>query len=273
MPTVFITGATRGIGRAACERMLGAGWTVYGSVRDPDASLPTGVTPVVLDVTDASTIARLDSVLPEQLDAVVNNAGIVVSGPVEGLAIDDLRNQFEVNVIGQVAVTQAVLPRLRRSRGRIVFISSVSGRVTTPLTGAYNASKYAIEAIGDAFRQELRPWGIKVSLIEPGPVDTDMWRGALDTADETEAAMSDEHRSLYAEHIAGLKKSIPTIQKQAVPAEKITAAIAKALLSSRPRARYVVGLDSKVQLGIKTVLPTPVTDAAFGKFLRQPGKA
>jgi NAD(P)-dependent dehydrogenase (short-subunit alcohol dehydrogenase family) len=272
LPTVFITGATRGIGRAACERMVGAGWKVYGSVRDPDASVPDGVTPIVLDVTKADTIERLDSVLPAELDAIVNNAGIVVSGPVEALAIEDLREQFEVNVIGQVAVTQAVLPRLRKSRGRIVFISSVSGRITTPMTGAYNASKYAIEAIGDALRQELRPWGIRVSLIEPGAVDTDMWRGALDTADETEAALSDEHRSLYSEHIAGLKKSIPTIQKQAAPVDKITAAIAKALLSSRPRARYVVGLDSKAQLGIVKGLPTPVADAVLGKILSQPGK-
>ena len=161
MPTVLITGATRGIGWAACERMVGAGWTVYGSARDPDANVPNGVTPVVLDVTKQSTIDALDAVLPARLDAVVNNAGIVVGGPVEGLAIDALRDQFEVNVFGQVAVTQAVLPRLRESRGRIVFISSVSGRITTPLTGAYNASKYALEAIGDALRQELRPWGIR----------------------------------------------------------------------------------------------------------------
>ena len=114
--------------------------------------------------------------------------------------------------------------------------------------------------------------GDQVSLIEPGAVDTDMWRGALDEADQTEAALSDEHRVLYAKHIAGLKKTIPTMQKQAAPVDKITAAIAKALLASRPRARYVVGLDSKIQLGIKSALPTSVTDAALGKVMKQPGK-
>lgn len=114
--------------------------------------------------------------LPDRLDAVVNNAGIVVDGPVEAVALEDLRRQLEVNVVGQAAVTQAVLPRIRASRGRIVFVSSLSGRIATPFMGAHSASKFAIEGLADALRIELRPWGIKVILVEPSSTDTDLWR-------------------------------------------------------------------------------------------------
>src|SRR6202000_426779 len=143
----------------------------------------------------------LGEALPERLDGIVNNAGIVVSGPLESLSADDLREQFEVNVVGAVALTNAVLPRLRTARGRIVFLSSLSGRVSTPMTGAYNASKFAIEAIADAWRLELRPWGIDVVLVEPAMTDTDLWRKAPETLEAEVAGLSDEHRQLYAGHL------------------------------------------------------------------------
>src|SRR4051812_28820003 len=187
MPTVLVTGASRGIGRATALRLAASGWDVRAGVRsETDGALLAaeagGITPVVLDVTDDDQVAALDAVLPERLDAVVNNAGVVIAAPVEGLALADLRHQLEVNVVGQVAVTQAVLPRLRASRGRVVFVSSVSGRVSAPFMGAYSASKYALEALADALRLELRPWGVAVSLIEPGAIDTDVWRNAQDQA-------------------------------------------------------------------------------------------
>jgi NAD(P)-dependent dehydrogenase (short-subunit alcohol dehydrogenase family) len=270
VPSVLITGASRGIGHAAALRMAAAGWDVYAGVRRAEDG-PAG-TPVVLDVTDASQVAALDEVLPDRLDAVVNNAGVVVSGPVEALDLDDLRHQLEVNVTGQLAVTQAVLPRLRRSRGRILFVSSVSGRVASPLTGAYNASKFAIEGLADAMRMELKPWGIAVVLIEPGSIDTDLWRNALDTADEAEAAMQPEHRELYAAHLAGMRKTIPRIQKQASPVEKAADAIEQALTADRPKARYLVGTDAKVQVAL-SALPTRVVDAVIGKATGQPRSA
>jgi NAD(P)-dependent dehydrogenase (short-subunit alcohol dehydrogenase family) len=270
VPSVLITGAGRGIGRAAVERMAAAGWDVYAGVRRAEDA-PTGarVSAVELDVTDSDQIAALDDVLPERLDAVVNNAGIVVSGPVEALAIDDLRRQLDVNVTAQVAVTQAVLPRLRASRGRVVFISSVSGRLSSPLTGAYNASKFALEGLADALRIELRPWGIAVVLVEPGSIDTDLWRLAHDTASEAEAAMSPEHRSLYSDHLAGMRKTITRIQKQASPVDKVTAAIERALTSDRPRARYLVGPDARVQVALGA-LPTRAADAAVAKATGMP---
>jgi NAD(P)-dependent dehydrogenase (short-subunit alcohol dehydrogenase family) len=266
MPSVLITGAGRGIGRAAALRMAAAGWDVVAGVRRAEDA-PDGdrITPVVLDVTDAGQVAALDDALPARLDAVVNNAGIVVAGPLESMSADDLRRQFDVNVTGQVAVTQAVLPRLRESGGRVLFVSSVSGRVAAPLMGPYVASKFAVEGLADALRLELRPWGIPVVLIEPGSIDTDIWRGAMDQAEETEAAMKPEHRELYAEHMAGMRKMIPRIQKQASPVDKVAAAIESALTADRPKARYVVGRDARAQLALNAALPTRVMDAAVAR--------
>jgi NAD(P)-dependent dehydrogenase (short-subunit alcohol dehydrogenase family) len=279
MPSVLITGAGRGIGRAAALRMAAAGWDVHAGVRNSTAgdelvaAGPSGrITPVTLDVTDAAQLAALPDALPQRLDAVVNNAGVVVGGPIEAVPVDELRRQFEINVVGPVAVTQAVLPKLRASRGRIAFVSSVGGRVATPFTGAYNASKYAIEALADAMRVELRAWGIQVSLIEPGAIETDMWTTALDVADSTEAAMAPEHRDLYAPHMVGIRKTIARTQKQTTPADKVAAAIERALTSTRPRARYVVGIDARVQLAVRGVLPTRAGDAAFGRLTGMPPK-
>jgi NAD(P)-dependent dehydrogenase (short-subunit alcohol dehydrogenase family) len=268
VPTVLVTGASRGIGAATVGRLARAGWEVLGTVRgeaDAEALRAGGVTPIVLDVTDADQVAALGDALPARLDAVVNNAGIAVGGPVEALDLDRLRAQFEVNVFGQVAVTQAVLPRLRESQGRIVFVSSISGRLSAPMLGAYNASKYALEALGDALRVELRPWNVAVSLVEPGSIDTDIWRRADTTIDETEAAMAPEHRELYSGHVARLRKVIPRIQRSAADADKVAAVIEKALTASRPRERYPVGVDAHVQLVAKRLLPTRAMDAALGK--------
>jgi NAD(P)-dependent dehydrogenase (short-subunit alcohol dehydrogenase family) len=276
---VLITGAGRGIGRGVALRMASRGWEVHAGVRrrQDGESLATEaaggtIVPVTLDITDQDAIAGLDSALPAQLDALVNNAGFVVDGPIEGLSLEALRHQFDVNVIGQVAVTQAVLPRLRQSRGRVVFMSSVSGRLATPWTGAYNASKFAIEALADSLRVELRPWGIKVVLVEPTSTDTDMWRDALDQLDRTEAALSPEHRTLYAKHLAGMRRTTKVIQKQAVPPEHVVDVVEKALTAARPRARYPVGVLSKVQLAAGAVTPTRVMDISLARLTGVPRK-
>jgi NAD(P)-dependent dehydrogenase (short-subunit alcohol dehydrogenase family) len=252
------------------------GWDVIAGVRnDADGAAVTALDPqrissVILDVTDAGHIAGLDTSLPERLDAVVNNAGIVVSGPIEAVTPDDWRKQLEINVIGQLAVTQAVLPRLRASRGRVVFISSVNGRLSMPLAGPYCASKFALEAAADALRMELRPWGIGVALVEPAQTDTDMWRTADDMVQQTEAALSPEHRALYAKHIAGFKKKIPLSQKLAVPADKVSAVVEQALTARRPRARYLVGAGNKLQVSLMTSLPTAVRDVVMRRVTGQP---
>ena len=276
MPSVLVTGAARGIGRSIVEHLAAGGWDVIAGVRkDQDAAAITKVDPqrissVILDVTDAAHIAALSESLPERLDAVVNNAGIAVSGAVETVSPDEWRKQLEVNVIGQLAVTQAVLPRLRRSKGRIVFISSLNGKVSFPLLGAYCASKFALEAAADALRIELRPWGIPVVLVEPAQTDTDVWRTADAVAQETEAALTPEHRALYARHIAGMKKFIPVSQRMAVSPEKVSAVVEEALTARRPRARYVVGIGPKVQVTLLTNLPTRARDRVLRMVSRQP---
>jgi NAD(P)-dependent dehydrogenase (short-subunit alcohol dehydrogenase family) len=263
MPTILITGAARGIGLAITERLVASGWDVIAGVRDErsaDGLKAPHVEPVILDITNPDHVADLDRVLPQRLDAVVNNAGIVVGGPVEALTPDQLRHQLDVNVIGQHAVTRAVLPRLRASQGRIVFVSSISGRVATPMTGAYNASKFALEGMADALRMELAPWKIRVILIEPGQTDTDIWRDAETTLESTVQDMTPEHSALYARQIAGYRKSIPLSQKVAVPADSVAASIETALRSKRPRARYVVGRANQVQAALVGAMPTSLSD-------------
>jgi NAD(P)-dependent dehydrogenase (short-subunit alcohol dehydrogenase family) len=276
MPSVLVTGASRGIGNAIVEHLAARDWEVVAAVRsqkDADAVTklnPQRISSVILDVTSADDIAALDRSLPDRLDAVVNNAGVAASGPLETLSSDEWRKQLEINVIGQLAVTQAVLPRLRETRGRIVFISSVNGRLSMPLLGAYSASKFALEAAADALRMELAPWRIRVVIVEPAQTDTDMWRTADKVAEDLEAALTSEHRALYARHIAGFKKLIPVSQKLAVPAEKVSAVVEEALTARRPRARYVVGIAPKTQVALMTKMPTKVRDRVLRRVYGQP---
>ena len=167
-------------------------------------------------------------------------------------------------------MTQAALPQLRRSKGRIVFISSPNGKVSFPLMGAYSASKFALEAAADALRIELTPWGIPVVLVEPAQTDTDMWRTADTVVAEAEAALTPEHRALYARHIAGMKKVIRVSQRMAVSPEKVSAVVEEALTARRPRARYVVGIGPKVQLALISNLPTRARDRVLRMVSGQP---
>jgi NAD(P)-dependent dehydrogenase (short-subunit alcohol dehydrogenase family) len=273
VPTVLVTGASRGIGRAVALNLAQAGWDVYAGVREvgPE-SAGERITPVLLDVTEPDHIAALGDVLPETVDALVNNAGIVVGGPVEGLDLDDLRYQLEVNLVGQIAVTQAVLPRIRAAHGRIIFISSINGRLAAPMIGAYNASKFALEAIADTLRVELRPWGVDVIVVEPGSTDTDIWRGALDELAATEDGLSDEIRDLYRPHIEGTRKATRFIQKHTFPVEQVVDAVNRAVTARRPRARYVVGAATKAQLGLANLTPTRALDATLARMSGIPGE-
>ncbi len=275
--TVLVTGASTGIGRATALRLAAAGWRVFAGVRrDADgralADASAGsLTPVVLDVTDPAQIAAAadaiaDAVGGAGLAGLVNNAGIARGGPVEYLPVDDWRLQFEVNLFGQVAVTQAMMPLLRDARGRIVFIGSNSGRISTPMMAPYGASKFAIEALAASMRLELRPWGMKVVVVEPGAVKTAIWEKGRALADELEAVMPADAASRYGDQIAAIRKGIETQDRTGIPADRVAAVVEKALTADRPRARYQVGIDSHVSAAASRVLPDRLLDLAVAKL-------
>lgn len=266
--TVLVTGAGRGIGRAIAVRLAQAGWQVYGGVRTDVAAKELAaqsdqITPVELDVTVPAHLAALDRALPERLDALVNNAGVGVAGPLETLSRADMHHQFDVNLIGPLALTQAVLPRLRLARGRVVFISSINGRVSFPFTGIYNASKYATEAAADCLRVELRPFGVQVGLVEPGVIDTDPWHEMDQLIDGLEAGLDAKYRVLYAPHFAGERQLLGKIRKNAKPPERVAAAVERQLTRRRMRPRTLVGGDARSILVMKTLIPARGLDAVW----------
>ncbi|WP_122261897.1 SDR family oxidoreductase [Ornithinimicrobium cerasi] len=272
MPSVLVTGAGRGIGEAIVLRLARAGWTVFAGVRaDPadDGPRPDDldIRRVLLDITNDAHVAALADHLPDRLDAVVNNAGIGVLGPVEAVSIPDFRRQFEVNLFGQVAVTQAVLPRIRAAGGRIVFISSTGGRSPVPLEGAYCASKFALEAIADVLRVELRPWHVDVSVVEPGPTDTGPWQQIQSLFHEMEQGMATSHRELYAQHISGILKLVSVLQSRTVPPDVVARVVEQALTARRPRARYAAGAQARAMVTMNAVLPTRLNDAIGARLI------
>lgn len=269
-----MTGASTGIGRACARELSERGFRVFAGVRkeeDAESVRGDGLEAVMLDVTDADAIARaretIDRELGDQpLAGIVNNAGVGVGGPMETLDIDDLRQQFEINTIAPVAVAQAFIPRLRRSRGRIVNMSSIGGRIGQPFLGPYSGSKFALEAISDAMRCELMPWGIHIALIEPGNVSTPIWDKGMARLDEVRASATPETRELYGRNIDRMEKLLKLADKRGVPPEKVARSVVHAMTSSRPRTRYLVGADARMQLVIDRALPTRVTDRLFSKI-------
>jgi NAD(P)-dependent dehydrogenase (short-subunit alcohol dehydrogenase family) len=227
--------------------------------------------PVMLDVTDARQIAVAAKRIAAELDGagldgLVNNAGVAIPSPLETMPIDDFRRQVEVNLTGQLAVTQAFLPQIRPAHGRIVFISSIGGRIAFPLTGAYNAAKFGIEAVGDVFRQELAPWGISVSIVEPGSIDTPIWDRGERTADEI-GTRSPRREELYGGAIAGYRKAVADLAARGIPPEKVARVIEHALCARRPRTRYLVGIDAKVQARLKVVIPNRIFDRVVARIM------
>ena len=179
--------------------------------------------------------------------------------------MEDLRRQLEINLIGQVEVTQAMLPAIRRAGGRIVFISSIGGRTALPFTGAYHASKFGIEAIGDSLRQELRPWGIEVSLIEPGAVATPIWDKGLAAADEVSSRVPEHHDALYGGMIRSYRETVRNVAARGVPSEQVAEAIEEALTAQRPKTRYLIGRRAKIQALLGTVLPDRLFDRVVAR--------
>jgi NAD(P)-dependent dehydrogenase (short-subunit alcohol dehydrogenase family) len=270
MGNVVITGASSGIGAATALALDRLGMQVFAGVEDAADGRTAlgGASPnlrrIELDVTSAESIegavAELESTLGGSgLDAVVNNAGIGVPGPLETIPIDDLRRQLEVNVLGQVAVTQAVLPLIRGASGRVVFVGSVGGILASQFAGAYHASKFAIEAIGDVWRQELDPEGIPVILIEPSAISTPIWDKAIAYLDRL--LSRDEARlAPYRDRLTAFQESLRSADEHGKAPEDVAEVIATALTEKRPDARYVVGGAGKLATALRPLVPDRIAD-------------
>ena len=269
--SVLITGASTGIGAVCALRLTGLGYRVFAGVRKVSdgvalQSRATGtMCPVVIDVTDGGTITAACSEIrevvgEEGLVGLVNNAGIVVAGPLEILPVDALRQQLEVNVLGQVGVTQAFLPLLRHGRGRVVFMASIAGRVVMPFTGAYGASKHALEAVADAFRVELGPWGIWVSVVEPGLVETPIWEKSKAHAESLAADYPAECWELYGTRLQAFRDAMGGRVGRATSPEKVADAVVHALCAGRPKTRYLVGGDARLLALVARFVPDRIRD-------------
>lgn len=266
---VLVTGASTGIGQATVERLTADGHRVFAAVRDLStvADHPL-VTPIRLDVTsDEEARAAAETVRAalgvSKLRGIVNNAGIAVGGPLEFLALDELRRQLEVNVVGQVSVTQAFLPVLREhgvADPRIVFISSIAGHVAPPFMSPYAASKFGLIAVAESLRRELLQWGFKVSVISPGNVITPIWEKGRQSVAEITANAPKAAMELYGDHFAALSGVMDDAEGRGVPASRVADRARHALFAKRPRAEYIVGPDAKQMLIASKMLPTAVFD-------------
>ena len=262
----LVTGTSSGIGRAIAIHLAQRGFDVLAGVRRP-GDAPPGLEHVVLDVTSEDDVAAAAARVGGTLDALVNNAGIAVNGPVEVVPVEQWRRQFEVNLIGQVAVTRALLPALLHARGRIVNISSISGRVAWPLIGPYAASKFALEAVSDALRQEVGRHGVHVVAVEPGVIATPVWEKSRAEGDRLVAAMPADARRRYERQIAGLVALAARMARNGLPPEAVAAVVGEALTARRPRARYRVGRDAKAQALLARLLPDRAYDAFVARVL------
>jgi NAD(P)-dependent dehydrogenase (short-subunit alcohol dehydrogenase family) len=274
---VLVTGTSSGIGEACARHLAGLGFNVFAGVRkQEDAERVTGdrIEPVIVDVTDDASVGAAAETIRNAagtagLAGLVNNAGIAVAGPLEFIDITEFQRQLEVNVTGVLRTTQAMLPELRKARGRIVNISSIGGRVALPLVGPYNASKFALEGMSDSLRRELRPWGMRVSLIEPGAVATPIWAKGVDQADELERDAPPEVRERYGEVIDAIRRESEKNRTEGVPPQEVAEAVAHALTADRPKTRYLVGRDAKMRAPVAAVLPDRVLDAAIARAIGQ----
>lgn len=276
---VLITGASSGIGAACALHLDQMGFAVYAGVRktvDGETLLARSsdrMKIVIIDVTDLDSIAAardtINAELGEQgLHGLVNNAGIAVAGPLELLPLADFRRQLEVNVIGQLAVFQAFAPLLRRAKGRLVNMSSVSGRAAFPVIGPYCISKFALEAMSDALRLELRQSDIDVSVIEPGVVATEIWKRSTAAAHGMWDGVPAASKEPYQAMVTAVEEGRDRMARHATPVARVAKAVGAALSARRPRTRYVIGADSAFVAYVLRFLPDRVKDWLILRALR-----
>jgi NAD(P)-dependent dehydrogenase (short-subunit alcohol dehydrogenase family) len=270
--TAVVTGCSSGFGRVAALELAKGGWQVFATVRkeaDRESLLAevatmgcaNGLHPLICDITQPEQVAELAqkvAATTERLDALLNNAGTAFAAPLELLPLDDLRAQFEVNVVAQLAVIQAMLPLLKAARGTIINVSSISGRLSTPIMGAYSASKFALEALSDTLRLELAPFGVRVVLIEPGSSPTTIWQTGMQRAQK----LLDEQRDgPYARPLRRVEKMGRRSSTTGFPPQLFGDTVIKILSSKHPRARYAIPRSSALVIAVRRFLPERVWDA------------
>ncbi|MBU2664740.1 SDR family oxidoreductase [Actinoplanes bogorensis] len=259
---VVVTGASTGIGAATARELARQGFHVLAGVRREQDAGP-GVEPVILDITEPAHIEALRARVADDerpLRALVNNAGIQVNAPVETLPMDQWRWTFEVNLFGHVAVTQALLPALLRSGGRVINISSVGGRAAMPTYGAYAGTKFALEAVSDSLRREVEPLGMRVVVIEPGGVRTEIAGRGIATANRLADGMTPEQTGRYGGLVHAINSLMASGTGSGVSAETAARVIATAVTSRRPRTRYTVGRDAAALTRLTRILPDRALD-------------
>lgn len=273
MKNVLVTGASTGIGRATALRLDAYGWHVFAGVRNEEDAAAIArdgsreLTPVFIDIISEESIRSAVETIGEPLHGLVNNAGTTVQAPLEYLPPDEMRRQLEVNVVGHLACTQAFLPALRAGKGRVVFISSVQGKLRSlPLLGPYCASKWAIEALADTFRIELSDSDVAVSIVEPGTIDTPIWEKANEAFDRIRDELPQEGRERYDKLMERGESLTKLATRAGVPPDRVARTIQRALESRVPRTRYRVG-DASWRMILEGLLPTRVRDRIISDVL------
>ena len=264
----LVTGTSTGIGRAIAVDLAARGFEVLAGVRQPDHA-PPGCESILLDVTSPDDITAAAERVGGTLHALVNNAGIAVNGPLESVPVEEWRRQFDVNVLGPVAVTRALLPALLAARGRVVNISSISGRVAWPLTGPYTASKFALEAVTDILRREVGSQGVRVVGVEPGGIATPVWQKSRAEAERVIAALPADTRRRYDSLIAGILRQGERLARDGLPPQAVADVVAVALTTRRPRTRYVVGREARAQALLARLLPDRALDVLVQRALNE----
>jgi NAD(P)-dependent dehydrogenase (short-subunit alcohol dehydrogenase family) len=286
-PSVVITGTSTGIGRATALAVAATGYRVFAGVRRSsdgaalirDAERGGGgeIVPVILDVTDPASVSAAEDevrrlVGADGIAALVNNAGIGLTWPVEAMPLDDLRRVYDVNVFGQVAVIQAFLPLLRAAAGRMINIGSIGDRLSLPFGAPLASSKWAIASITESLRLELRPWGVHVVLIEPASIHTDAVRKVEDDAERVLREMSEPHRALYADSYRSMTRFALARERQGSPPDVVARAVLRALQARRPRTRYLVGKDARRLAFVARWAPDRLFDRIRVKLFGLPRK-
>jgi NAD(P)-dependent dehydrogenase (short-subunit alcohol dehydrogenase family) len=273
---LVVTGASTGIGAATARELAKRGFHVFAGVRrgpDADALRATNLEPIRLDITDEAEIAALAKRIgddPERrpLRALVNNAGLAVNAPIEVLPLSEWRRLFDVNLFGHIAMTQALLPALIESCGTVVNITSVGGKVAMATYGPYAGSKFALEAVSDALRREVAPLGVKVIVVEPGAVTTEMLGQVAVRGERITSGMTTEQRGRYATLMHAVISQAQAAIPKGVPAEEAGRVIADAITSKRPRTRYTVGRDAAIAVRLARYLSDRMLDSLLARSLK-----